>query len=65
MPFCPFYFKVSLLKPNGRKKGTLITKGLLRNLGKVGLGGAGSRKTCAYYLRSAKSRETMISRNRR
>ena len=28
----PFYFRAPLLKPNSRKKGTLIIKGLLRNL---------------------------------
>ena len=42
VPFCPFYFGVHLLKPNTRKKGTLIIKGLLRNLGslvKMWLGG--------------------------
>ena len=32
VPFYPFYFGVSLLKQNSRKKGTLITKGLLGNL---------------------------------
>ena len=32
VPFCPFYFRVPLLKPTSRKKGTLIMKGLLRNL---------------------------------
>ena len=32
VPFCPFQFRVLLLKPNSRKKGTLITNGLLRNL---------------------------------
>ena len=33
VPFCPFYCGgVSLLKPNIRKKGTLIIRGLLRNL---------------------------------
>ena len=32
MPFCPFCFRVPLLKLNIRKKGTLIVKGLLRNL---------------------------------
>ncbi|CAE7793603.1 unnamed protein product [Symbiodinium sp. KB8] len=32
VPFCPFYLGVSLLKPNIRKKGTLIIKGLLGNL---------------------------------
>ena len=31
--FCPFYLGVSLLKPNSRKKGTLIIKRLLRNQG--------------------------------
>ena len=30
-PFCPFSFSVPLLKPNSRKKGTLISKGLLGN----------------------------------
>ena len=33
MPFCPFYFGASLLKPNTRKKGTLVIFGSLRNLG--------------------------------
>ena len=28
----PFFFLVPLLKPNSRKKGTLITEGLLGNL---------------------------------
>ena len=32
IPFCPFCFRVPLLKLNIRKKGTLIIKGLLRNL---------------------------------
>ena len=32
VPFCPFCLGVSLLKPNMRKKGTLIIKGLLGNL---------------------------------
>ena len=32
VPFCTLYFRVSLLKPSRRKKGTLIAKGLLRNL---------------------------------
>ena len=33
MPVCPFYFGVpSILKPDSREKGTLIVKGLLRNL---------------------------------
>ena len=31
VPFCPFYFRAPLLKPNSREKGTLIIKGLLRN----------------------------------
>ena len=31
VPFCPFYFRVSLLKPNSKKKGTLIVMGPLRN----------------------------------
>ena len=31
-PFYPFSFWVPLLKPNSRKKGTLIVKGLLGNL---------------------------------
>ena len=35
VPFCPFYFSVPFLKPNGKKKGTLIVMGLLRNLVKV------------------------------
>ena len=33
VPFCPFSFWVRLLKPNIRKKGTLMIKGLLGNLG--------------------------------
>ena len=37
VPFCPFCLGVSLLKPNIRKKGTLIIKGLLGNLVLVGL----------------------------
>ena len=32
VPFYPFSFWVPLLKPNSRKKGTLIIKGLLGNL---------------------------------
>ena len=32
VPFYPFSFWVPLLKPNSRKKGTLIFKGLLGNL---------------------------------
>ena len=32
VPFYPFSFGVPLLKPNSRKKGTLIIKGLLGNL---------------------------------
>ena len=32
VPFCPFWFGVSLLRLSIRKKGTLIIKGLLRNL---------------------------------
>ena len=28
VPFCPFWFGVSLLKPNSSKKGTLTIKGL-------------------------------------
>ena len=35
MPFCPFCFRVPLIKLSIRKKGTLIVKGLLRNLDKV------------------------------
>ena len=30
--FCPFYLGVSLLKPNIRRKGTLIVRGLLGDL---------------------------------
>ena len=33
VPFYPFSFGVPLLKPNSKKKGTLIIKGLLGNLG--------------------------------
>ena len=32
IPFCPFYLGVSLLKPNIRRRGTPIIKGLLGNL---------------------------------
>ena len=32
VPFCPFYFEVSLSKLNSRKKGTLVIDGLLGNL---------------------------------
>ena len=32
VPFCPFYFRAPLSKPNSKKKGTLIVMGLLRNL---------------------------------
>ena len=32
VPFCPFSLGLPLLKPNSRKKGTLIIKGLLGNL---------------------------------
>ena len=32
MLFYPFFWGVPLLKPNSRKKGTLIIKGLLGNL---------------------------------
>ena len=32
VPFSPFCYGVSLLKPNSSKKGTLIIKGLLGNL---------------------------------
>ena len=32
VPVCPFYFRVPYLKPNNKKKGTLIVMGLLRNL---------------------------------
>ena len=35
VPFYPFSFWVPLLKPNSRKKGTLIIKGLLGNLVRV------------------------------
>ena len=34
VPFYPFSFWVPLLKPNSRKKDTLIVKGLLGNLAK-------------------------------
>ena len=33
VPYSPFHVGVSLLKLNSRKKGTLIIKGLLLNLG--------------------------------
>ena len=39
VPFCPFYFRVPLIKPNSKKKGTLIVMGLLRNLATVHSGG--------------------------
>ena len=32
VPFCPFFFGVSLLKPKSSQKGTLIINGLLGNL---------------------------------
>ena len=32
VPFCPFSFWAAFLKPNSRKRGILIIKGLLRNL---------------------------------
>ena len=35
VPFYPFSFWVPLLKPNSRKKGTLIIKGLLGNLATI------------------------------
>ena len=38
VPFCPFHFRVPLLKPNNKAKGTLIIMGLLRNLVAVGEG---------------------------
>ena len=34
VPFYPFSFGFPLLKPNSRKKGTLIIRGLLGNLGR-------------------------------
>ena len=34
VPFSPFYFGVSLLRPNSREKGTLVIRGVLGNLGK-------------------------------
>ena len=37
VPFYPISFWVRLLKPNSRKKGTLIIKGLLGNLVAVGV----------------------------
>ena len=36
-----FHSRVPLLKPDSRKEGTRIVKGLLRNLGFAGLGGLG------------------------
>ena len=38
VPSCPFYFRVPLLNPNSKKKGTLIVMGLLRNLEDYSLG---------------------------
>ena len=38
VPFYPFSFWVPLLKPNSRKKGTLIIRGLLGNLDYMGIG---------------------------
>ena len=38
VPFYPFFWGVPLLKPNSRKKGTLIIKRLLGNLGFMVLG---------------------------
>ena len=35
VPFCPFWYGISLLKPNSRKKGALIIKGLLENQGEI------------------------------
>ena len=35
VPFGPFYLGFSLLKPNIRKKGTLMIKGSLGNLGSM------------------------------
>ena len=35
VPFCRFYFGVSLLKLNGRNMGTLIINGLPGNLEKI------------------------------
>ena len=35
VPFSPFYFGFSLLKPNIKEKGTLIIKVLLGNLGRA------------------------------
>ena len=32
VPFCPFWLRVPLVKPNSRKKGTVIIKRLLRSL---------------------------------
>ena len=37
VPFYPFSFWLPLLKPNSRKKGTLIIKGLLGSLVRVPL----------------------------
>ena len=51
MPFCPFYFGVSLLKLNSRKKGTLIINGLLWNL--VGKEHAKQFATCKRFERDA------------
>ena len=40
VPFYPFSFGVPLLKPNSKKKGALIIKGLLGNLEKGSYSGA-------------------------
>ena len=47
MPFCPFCFRVPLPKLSIRKKGTLIVKGLLRNLDNL----ANATRSC-YMLHS-------------
>ena len=48
VPFCPFYLGgLLILKPNIRKKGTLIIKGLLGNLGtSISILVSQSRRTC-------------------
>ena len=50
VPFYPFSFWVPLLKPNSRKKGTLIIKGLLGNLVILLLCRTGALKAVFYIL---------------
>ena len=53
VPFYPFYFGVSLLKLNSRKKGILIIGGLLGNLGSA-LSRASSPACRGGYLKHAR-----------